>query len=256
MPLYRKTKFDNGMVLTIWKIEELESDLRPLLSLNARDEKELHAVKASSSRLRWMASRLALKSVFDEWKVIEINKDVHGKPFFESEEGFFSLSHSGEFAVCAYHPEKKVGVDIEFVRDKILAIQKRFMKAEELDTFADKEKVERLLACWCAKEAIYKWQGTKGLSMREGITIHPFEYDEKGQITANLITEKGTEQLNVVYERLDGYMMAYVDVSDNAKEDSGKNDNSKKLNVKEANSKKLNVKEGDDTEGNAKGNKR
>lgn len=246
MPLYRKTKFDNGMVLTIWKIEESESDLRPMLSLNAREEKELQAVKASSSRLRWMASRLALKSIFDEWKVIEINKDVHGKPFFESEEGFFSLSHSGEFAICCYHPEKKVGVDVELVRDKILAIQEKFMKAEELDTVADKDKIENLMVCWCAKEAIYKWQGTKGLSMREGITIYPFEYEEKGRITANLVTETRAEQLTVVYERLDGYMMAYVDVSGNDKEDDIKEGNARKITIKKLSVMEDNSKEDND----------
>ena len=190
MPLYKKIKFDNGMVLTIWKVEETENELRPLLSLNAREEKELQAIKAASSRLRWMASRLALKSIFDEWRVIDINKDIHGKPFFEMEEGFFSLSHSGEFAVCVYHPEKKVGVDC----------------------------VKTLYVCWCAKEAIYKWQGKKGLSMKEGITIHPFEFKEKGQLYASLINEEGVEQLKVVYERLDGYMMAYVDVSETDEE--------------------------------------
>ncbi len=218
MPLYKKIKFDNGMVLTIWKVEETENELRPLLSLNAREEKELQAIKAASSRLRWMASRLALKSIFDEWRVIDINKDIHGKPFFEMEEGFFSLSHSGEFAVCVYHPEKKVGVDIEFIRNKILAIQNKFMKTEELTAIVDRNCVKTLYVCWCAKEAIYKWQGKKGLSMKEGITIHPFEFKEKGQLYASLINEEGVEQLKVVYERLDGYMMAYVDVSETDEE--------------------------------------
>ena len=218
------------MVLTIWKISESELDLRPLLSLNDREERELQAVKASSSRLRWMASRLALKNVFDEWKVIEINKDMHGKPFFEMEEGFFSLSHSGEFAVCVYHPEKKVGVDIEFIRDKILAIQKKFMKTVELEVLADQDYVEKLYVCWCAKEAIYKWQGKKGLSMREGITVHPFEYKEKGQLKADLVTEVGVERMCVVYEQLDGYMMAYVDVTGNDEEGSENGNGNKKDN--------------------------
>lgn len=210
MPLYRKTIFDDGMVLTIWKIEEAESELRSLLSLNASEVRELEAIKAPQSRLRWMASRLALKSVFEEWKVIQIHKDVHGKPYFELLNGHFSLSHSGEFAVCAYHPEKMVGVDIEFIRPKVFDIRKKFMKADELKSIPEKNAMESLFVCWCAKEAIYKWQGKKGLSMKDGISVHPFVYQEKGQLTAELMNDEGTRLLEVHYERLGDFMMAYV----------------------------------------------
>jgi phosphopantetheinyl transferase len=210
MPLYRKTVFDDGMVLTIWKIEEAESELRSLLSLNAKEVRELESIKAPQSRLRWMASRLALKSVFEEWKVIQIHKDVHGKPYFELLNGHFSLSHSGEFAVCAYHPEKMVGVDIEFIRPKVFDIRKKFMKADELKSIPEKNAMESLFVCWCAKEAIYKWQGKKGLSMKDGISVHPFVYQEKGQLTAELMNDEGTRLLEVHYERLGDFMMAYV----------------------------------------------
>lgn len=198
------------MVLTIWKIEEEERDLRSLLSLNTRELSELECIKATKSRLRWMASRLALKSVFDEWKVIEIQKDIHGKPFFELEIGCFSLSHSGDFAVCAYHPQKKMGVDIEFIRNKVYDIRNKFMKTDELNAIPEKRMIESLYVCWCAKEAIYKWQGKKGLSMKEGIDVHPFVYNEVGTLNATLTDGKRIEDFTVVYERLDGYMMAYV----------------------------------------------
>ena len=210
MPLYRKTTFDDGMVLTIWKIEETESELRPLLSLDANEVRELESIKAPQSRLRWMASRLALKSVFEEWKVIEIHKDVHGKPFFEMQKGHFSLSHSREFAVCVYHPEKTVGVDIEFIRPKVFNIRKKFMKADELNSIPEKNAMESLYVCWCAKEAIYKWQGKKGLSMKDGISVHPFVYEDKGQLKAELVNGGSIRLLEVHYERLDGFMLAYV----------------------------------------------
>lgn len=214
MPLYRKTIFDDGMILTIWRIEEKESELRPLLSLNTSEVTELESIKAPQSRLRWMASRLALKSVFEEWKTIEIQKDMHGKPFFELLNGHFSLSHSKEFAVCAYHPEKIVGIDIEFIRPKVFDIREKFMKAGEMNTILEKNAMESLFVCWCAKEAIYKWQGKKGLSMKDNISIHPFVYEEKGQLGAELVNGAGVRFLKVHYERLDGYMMAYVSPED------------------------------------------
>src|SRR5690606_30770633 len=144
MPLYRKVMFGDGMVLTIWKIEEAESELLPLLSLDTNELRELESIRAPQSRLRWMASRLALKSVFDEWKPIDIQKDIHGKPFFGMLDGHFSLSHSGEFATCLYHPEKQVGLDIEFIKSKVMNISRKFMKDEELSCIPEENKIEYL----------------------------------------------------------------------------------------------------------------
>lgn len=201
--------FGDGMVLTIWKIEEAESELLPLLSLDTNELRELESIRAPQSRLRWMASRLALKSVFDEWKPIDIQKDIHGKPFFGMLDGHFSLSHSGEFATCLYHPEKQVGLDIEFIKSKVMNISRKFMKDEELSCIPEENKIESLYVCWCAKEAIYKWQGKRGLSMRDKITIHPFTYATKGTLTADLNNGE-TQILNVYFEKIEGYMLAYV----------------------------------------------
>lgn len=210
MPLYRKKELEDGMVLTIWKIEETEHELRPLLSLDEKEEKELLKIKASNSRARWMASRLALKSVFEEWKTIQIKKDIHGKPSFELLNGNFSLSHSGDFAVCAYHPSKMVGIDVEQVRSKILSIRKKFMKPEELAFIEGEDAIESLLVSWCAKEAIYKWQGKKGLSMKDNIDIQPFVYQREGKVMAQLRDGKESYELCVVYERIEDYMLAFV----------------------------------------------
>jgi phosphopantetheinyl transferase len=210
MPLYKKVTFDDGMVLTIWRIEETERELRSYLSLDASEIQELETIKSLQSRLRWMASRLALKSVFKEWKFIEIQKDIHGKPFFGELNGHFSLSHSGEFATCLYHPEKRVGIDIEFIRPKIFDISAKFMKVEELSSIPVGNAKESLFVCWCAKEAIYKWQGNKGVSMKDRITVHPFTYEAKGQLTADLIEEHSAKSLLVSYERIENYMLAYV----------------------------------------------
>lgn len=210
MPLYRKREFENGMVLTIWKIEETEHELRPLLSLDEKEEEELLKIKASNSRARWMASRLALKSVFEEWKTIQIKKDSHGKPSFELLTGNFSLSHSGDFAVCAYHPDKMVGIDVEEIRSKIFLIRKKFMKPDELSSIDQENTMESLIVAWCAKEAIYKWQGKKGLSMKDNIDIHTFVYKEDGEVLATLNDGANTYELCVNYERIEDYMLAFV----------------------------------------------
>ena len=56
-----------------------------------------------------------LKNEFNEnTSTLKYKKDEYGRPYFLNREDIsFSLSHSGEYAVCAVSTEGNVGVDIE-----------------------------------------------------------------------------------------------------------------------------------------------
>lgn len=91
-------------------------------------------------------------------------KDKKGRPVCEK--GYISVSHSGEFALCAVS-EKPVGVDIE--KQRILT-----EKASRYILGDDKGKYENneLLRIWTVKEAFSKLTG-EGLRFPLGkITLH------------------------------------------------------------------------------------
>lgn len=86
----------------------------------------------------------------------EIKRTENGKPYFEGDPVFFSVSHTGETALIAVC-DRAVGVDAEIIKQRDFnAILKRFTAREQdeiaLDTLA-------FLKNWTAKEAYIKLLG-------------------------------------------------------------------------------------------------
>jgi phosphopantetheinyl transferase len=68
-----------------------------------------------------------------------------------------------------------------------------------------------LYVCWCAKEAIYKWHGKKGLEFKKHIHIKPFKLKDEGSLQAIVELPEGIVTLEVNYfKTTDGYMLGYV----------------------------------------------
>lgn len=88
---------------------------------------------------------------------IIIVKNEFGKPFAEGLDVHFSVSHSGDFVVCAVS-EKEIGIDIEKIRDIRLDAAKRFACESELEYIAD--DINRFFEIWTLKEAYFKCIGT------------------------------------------------------------------------------------------------
>lgn len=103
---------------------------------------------------------------------VRFNVSPSGKPFAINLPIEFSISHSGNYAVCAIS-ERPVGIDIEKIRAVDLNIAQRICSDDELIwLFGHKPKKEdflreaydlfvRFFGIWTAKEAYFKRQGEK-----------------------------------------------------------------------------------------------
>jgi 4'-phosphopantetheinyl transferase len=137
--------------------------------------------------------------------------DDHGKPYLVNSDYEISLSHSFDYAAVMISQNKRVGVDIELIKDKIKKIQGKFLTDLELSQLNDADNTLALYICWCAKEAIYKWNGRKGLEFKQDIHIYPFETADKGSIKARVSLPGGTTELSVEYFKVeDNYMLGFV----------------------------------------------
>jgi len=117
----------------------------------------------------------------------------HGKPMLADDPGdeniCFNLSHSGAFALYAITPRKKIGIDIESIRDDISVRQvaQQFFSQNEISSLEkiDINKRSRLFfQYWTRKEAFLKASG-------EGISF-PME-----QCDVSLINGKGLSPITV-----------------------------------------------------------
>ena len=88
---------------------------------------------------------------------LEIKKQTHGKPYFESlPQFYFNLSHTEGIQALAVS-DSDVGIDVEKLRTPNLRVVKRFCE-DEREYIADSPT--RFLEVWTKKEAYLKMQGT------------------------------------------------------------------------------------------------
>ena len=95
-------------------------------------------------------------------KEMEYKVDENGKPFFANCSNlFFSLSHSGDWAVCALS-NKQVGVDVQVHSEYNARISERCFSKEDalaLTRLTKKEQDREFTKLWVRKEACVKYFG-------------------------------------------------------------------------------------------------
>ncbi len=108
-------------------------------------------------------------------KEIEIKYLENGKPYFEGNERYISISHSKEDVLVGIN-KKPIGVDIEVIRPFEKKLIKRYFTPEEAE-FIDTE--EKFFLVWTVKEAFLKLtgEGLKGIKKLNVIKNGKFYID-------------------------------------------------------------------------------
>ncbi len=168
-------KIDSSSALAIKIIESQEEDALDFLSF--REKLSYANISHPEKRKEWATARMAMRDALQELHVPYPGffKDEHGKSQVMNGNGFVSLSHTEGLAGAIFHRDTPVGIDMDFIREKILKIGFRFLDQSELD-FLEKDPLHYTMA-WSAKESIFKCQGTRGVSFRENILLEPFSSD-------------------------------------------------------------------------------
>ena len=94
------------------------------------------------------------------------------RPYFEGKIGLeFSITHSGEYVLCALSDRGRVGVDMEKLRPIALEdMQLSFSEREWAVISASEHPTEQLFDCWTQKEAVMKADG-RGMAIAQQITV-------------------------------------------------------------------------------------
>ena len=94
-----------------------------------------------------------------------------GAPVVDVEDRWISVAHGGESVAVAI-ADKPVGVDIESLDRDFDRVAPRYMTEAEIALSDDKR-----WACfvWCAKEAMYKLYGRRGVELRGELMVDSFD---------------------------------------------------------------------------------
>lgn len=211
MPIVYNKNFTEDSVLAIWKIEETEEELFSGLQLKQHELDLISSFNNGKRLMHWLSTRLLLRTLLNTTDYIDCQFDEDGKPYLVNIDSQISLSHSYDYAAVLISKTCAVGVDIELIKHKIKTIKHKFLSDVELAQKQIGDNTDGLYVCWCAKEAIYKWYGKKGLEFRQHIHMKSFKLKSEGSLTAIVELPTGTRELTVNYFKTnDGYMVGYV----------------------------------------------
>src|SRR3954470_4289162 len=139
MPVVFNKNIDEQTILSVWKIEETETELLDGLQLKTHELEFISSLNNGKRLLHWLSTRLLLRKMLNTSEYIDCRMDEHGKPYLVDSDYEISLSHSFDYAAVMISKDKKVGVDIELIKDKIKKIQAKFLTPVELSQLQDED---------------------------------------------------------------------------------------------------------------------
>jgi 4'-phosphopantetheinyl transferase len=195
-------------VLGVWKIEEDLNTLLEFVVLDNVEMKKYKSFRSNSRKLEFLSVRALLSELLGKEAKIVYNKN--NKPFIKDGSHFISISHSHRLTAILLSTNEKVGIDLEYMSSNISAFAFKFMNIKEKITKDPNIRKYHFYLYWCAKEALYKICDKEGISIRNNITIEPFEVKESGEIKGKVHTEKINESFDLSYARYDNYAIVWT----------------------------------------------
>ena len=205
MPIFKEIISEQTQIL-IWKYSDEEEFSADLIS----DKKEFENLKQKSPKrlIEKQMVRQMLKKILPNHK---IRYHENGQPYLEPFDKFVSVSHSFPYAVLAIS-EKKIGVDIEQVKDRIDKIKHKFLHPTEIDWLGRVEsEIEHLTAIWCIKEALFKIHSSKQWSFKEFYVVDEFLLDQFSKIKCKVFDKDREDKFLAYLEKIENYYLAIIE---------------------------------------------
>jgi len=198
--------------LGLWHISESVHELLKRRQFSKEDLAVLNSFTHDNRKKEWLVSRILVEELTGE-KKSQLIYDEHSKPFLKDSKKHLSLSHSHNL-IAIIIDEQKTGIDIELIQPNVLKIKEKFISMKEWESLGKNNIAEKLTLYWCAKESLYKYYGKKKLIFKEDLMVEPFEYSEKGKLTARIHHETMQKGFELNYETVSAqgekYMMVYI----------------------------------------------
>lgn len=199
MPLHKLAQPEKNCMTGVWEITEELPDLE-ILAARHGIESGVAGIKFLQKQREHLAARILVKAICDEMCLPfrQVSKDSEGKPFLNGQTCHISYSHTDRYCAAILHFNFKVGIDIELPKLKLQNVAHKFLTENEIELIGNDNF--GLCRAWCAKEAVYKLIGRKGISLRTDISLP----------ATDKVAALG-KKWQVHYEEIGGsYQMAYI----------------------------------------------
>ena len=158
--------------LAVNNIQEVSQNGVEFLSF--REKLSFANISRLDKRVEWKGARIAIKAALDciSLPYPGFFKDEHGKSFPMDGYGHVSLTHTRGIAAAIFHKDMPVGIDLDYIREKVVRLGPKFLDPSEMDFLNNDPELYTM--AWSAKESIFKCQGRRGISLKSNILLEPF----------------------------------------------------------------------------------
>ena len=205
MPLVKMNKMGRESAWALWFIAESEQEL----AFEAM-ESYPEDIISPQKRLEWLSVRVLIKTLTElsGLDYVGLRKDEFGKPYLKEHEHQISLSHSFPYVAAQIHPAKAVGIDVEQPKEKLLKVAHRVLSSGEIKDAG--ENIVKHCVYWCAKEAMYKIYGKRGLHFESQLNLDPFRLQSFGELRGYINADNLTNEISLGYTVQFDYVMVYT----------------------------------------------
>jgi len=207
MPLLKIQKTSQQSGWALWFITEHEDELSEISGEHVDT-----TIVSYTKRLEWLAGRALIKSLVEQcgMEFYGLEKDEFGKPYLKKHPHLISLSHSYPYVAAQIDPNHEVGIDLEQPKSKLLNIAHRVLSAQELEDAGT--DVIKHCVYWCAKEALYKSYGKRGLHFADQLHIAPFPLMRNGDLIGKITTDGYSRELALIYSIQPDYVLVHTKI--------------------------------------------
>ncbi len=197
----------NDCLLGLWEITEDFFSLYEMLDLNDQEIDMLNSFKSYNRKLEWLSVRVLLAELVGPG--IKIYYNGNRKPFLTDRSYHISISHSNRLTSIILSKKHRVGLDLEYVSNKIASLAGKFLTEGELKDVSTRYRRYHVYIYWCAKEALYKICDKQNINFREDIIIDSFNPEKRGTITGKVHTEAIKEDFVLHYFKHQNYAIVW-----------------------------------------------
>lgn len=206
MAIILRQEIDNT-ILAVWKTEESLEEISILDSAQPYLA-DLDQFSSDSRKLEWLIVRVLLFELLQEHK--HISYKTNGKPYIKDSIYQISISHTKGFVAIYLSTKTHIGVDIEYINNRVERIAHRVFSQEELNGINKDTQFAQLIVMWCSKETIFKAFDLSEVDFIKHLKIHPFQLNTKsGKLIGQELQTRNTEYLDISYIINEEFVLTY-----------------------------------------------
>lgn len=200
--LYIKEAEGNSL-LGVWEMDDhVETIANELATIPNQT-----SVPSLKRKKEYVATRLLMDVMYAG---AEIKYRESGKPYLLNSDTNISISHSKNLVCILLNKINSIGIDVQFVSERINRLKEKFLSDAELSQLPQTNKTEALHVYWCAKEALYKSGGQEYADFKKCLHIHSFGLSQAGKIKGTMRLNDRQTEVQLLYEKTGEYFLVYT----------------------------------------------